>query len=290
MATEMPEPAYLGSYDGTRIAAYDLGGRGPDLILAHATGFCASVLLVMARELAGRFRCVAFDARGHGRSGTRPGGDDEFDWHAFGADALCVVEGMGLREPYGFGHSCGGAALLLAEESSSSTFSGLYLYEPVVFPSDTPLEPSFENNPLSAGALRRRSSFASRQEALDNFASKPPFEALDPEVLKSYVADGFVDDSEGGIHLACDPRHEAMIYAQGFSHDAFSRLDEVKCHVTLACGEKTDAFGPDFLSLFAARLSSVDTVVLPGLHHFGPLEAPAEVAASVAASLGALSP
>lgn len=269
----------LDTGDGVPIAAYDLGGDGPDLLLAHATGFCGAVLAPLAERLRGHFRCVIFDERFHGASGTPPGRD--FSWEGFALDVLAVTEGLALEMPYGFGHSCGGAALLLAEEEKPGTFRSLYCYEPVVFPSDTPLDASLDGNPLSAGALRRKRSFGSREEAMANFSAKPPFDLLDPDALAAYVDHGFLTDEAGALHLACEPEDEAQVYAHGFSHAAFSRLGDVACPVTLACGSDTDAFGPDLLRMLEARIARADLDVLPGLGHFGPLQNPGLVAASV---------
>jgi pimeloyl-ACP methyl ester carboxylesterase len=268
--------------DGVPIAYYELGGAGVPLVLAHATGFCGPVLAPLAAPLATEFRCIALDERAHGASGAPP--DGNLDWHGFAADVLAVVDHLGLEHARGFGHSCGGAALLLAEQARPGTFDALYCYEPVIFPGEVPLAPALEGNPLSAGALRRRAVFATRRDALANFCSKPPFDRLDPEVLDAYIDNGFVA-AGGSITLRCRREHEALVYAHGFSHDASARLAEIACPVTLSCGADTDAFGPDFLALFAARLTSPTTVVLPGLGHFGPLEDPAVVAASVRAAL-----
>src|ERR1700687_213112 len=105
--------------DGVSIAYYDFGGEGPPLLLAHATGFCGPVLGPMAEHLRGQFHCVALDERAHGASDPPPGGD--FDWHGFATDVLAVIDHLGLERPYGFGHSCGGAAILLAEEARPGT-------------------------------------------------------------------------------------------------------------------------------------------------------------------------
>jgi pimeloyl-ACP methyl ester carboxylesterase len=270
--------------DGLAIAVLDFGGAGPELVLAHATGFCGAVLGPIARHLRGRFRCVAFDERAHGDSDAPPSGN--FAWEGFAKDVLAVVRDLGLVRPFGFGHSCGGAALLLAEELAPGTFAGLYCYEPVVYPSDPPLEPSLENNPLSAGALRRRRQFASRDEARQNYRAKPPFSSFAPEALEAFVREGLRERPDGTVELKCDPEHEAQVYAHGLAHRAFGMLDRVRCPVVLACGANTDAFGPPLLEALAARLHDASTVVLSGLDHFGPLEDPASVARSVEATLG----
>ena len=291
-----PDPASLPALtcttsDGVDLAVYDFGGTGPDLLLVHATGFCAGVLLPLARALGGRFRCHALDLRGHGRSG-RPA-DGDFAWSGFGTDVLTVVDRLGLDRPAGFGHSCGGASLLLAEQARHGTFRSLYLFEPVVVPDHVVDAAVLEENPLSAGARRRRSTFPSAEDAYVNFAAKPSFGSLDPGVLQRYVEDGFevVPSDEGGdgraVRLRCDRDDEAEVYLHGFGNGAFGRLPEVGCPTVFAHGADTDSFGADAMAADAARVTGASVACLPGLGHFGPLQRPDEVAAAVATSPGA---
>ena len=284
---EMSPSGTCPTSDGVAVAYYDLGGTGPPLVLVHATGFCAAALGPFARALGDRFHRVTLDLRAHGRSPSPPSGD--FDWHGFALDVLAVVEATGLERPIGFGHSSGGAALLLAEQARPGTFSGLFLFEPVVYPGDIALPPSLDDNPMASAARRRREAFSSRAEALTNFSTKAPLDVLDPEVLAAYVDNGFAADGRGHLRLRCRREDEAAIYAHGFSHDAYRHLDTVRCPVTLACGASTDGFGTDFLSLFAARLDRVEVVELPELGHFGPLQDPRALAAAMTTSLAASS-
>ncbi len=270
--------------DGVGIATYDFGGDGPDLLLVHATGFCATVLGPLAAGLADGYHCWGLDLRYHGHS-DRPT-DGGFAWSGFATDVLATLDDLGLDRPLGVGHSCGGAALLLAEQRRPGTFRALYGFEPVVLPAD-PVPPSFENNPLSEGARRRRETFPSRTDAFVNFTSKPPFNVLDPDALQAYVVDGFepVPATEGGdgeaIRLRCRREDEARIYAHGPSHDAWPHLGEVGCPTALACGAETDAFGPRLVRAVAERLPHGSVEILPDLGHFGPLERPDRVADSV---------
>ncbi len=288
--TDRPRQSRCRTPDGLGIAVYDFGGDGPDLLLVHATGFCAEVFTPMARHLGSSFHCWGLDLRAHGGS-DRPS-DGDFAWSGFATDVLAVVDHLGLSSPSGFGHSCGGAALLLAEQSRPGTFESLYCFEPVVLPVPAGSDPaSFEDNPLTVGARRRRDSFLSAEDAFVNFSSKPPFSDLDPEALRCYVEAGFepvpADEGGGGpsIRLRCRREDEAMIYAHGASHGAFAHLGEVSCPVALSCGEDTDAFGPSFLEADAARLRRSTVEVIPHLGHFGPLQSPAVVASSVVRAL-----
>lgn len=269
--------------DGVRIAVHDLGGSGPPLLLVHPTGFHGRALLPLASYLSPRFHVVAYDARGHGESGLPPALD--FDPQGFTLDARAVVEGLDLRHPVGVGHSGGGSALLLAEQARPGTFSSLYCYEPIVTPAEQPPPPD-PDNPFSRGARGRREVFASRQDAYENYAGKPPLDALDPDSLRAYVEFGFEDLSDGTVRLRCRGAHEALMYEKGLSHDAFAHLPEISCPTTLACGELTDAIGPAVLEPLAARLPGARVEVFPDLGHFGPLEDPRRVAVSVLRAAG----
>ena len=79
----------------------------------------------------------------------------------FADDVLAVVDALGLDGCVAAGHSKGGASLLLAEERRPGTFAALWCFEPIVFPGGGP-GPDGEN-PMAAGARRRRSTFPSRR-------------------------------------------------------------------------------------------------------------------------------
>ena len=51
--------------------------------------------------------------------------------------------------------------------------------------------------------------------------------------------------------------------------------------IVVACGELSDAFGPELTQRQAAALPQARVDVLAGLGHFGPLQDPAAVAASI---------
>jgi pimeloyl-ACP methyl ester carboxylesterase len=234
------------------------------------------------------FHCIAFDERGHGDSDPAPGGD--YDWNGFATDALAVIDGLdlGAHGPVSAaGHSCGGALLLLAEERRPGTFGALWVYEPVMIPAEgLPTLPVQGENPLAAGARRRRATFASTEAAYDNYAGKPPFSALDPTALRAYVEHGLAPQPDGSVRLKCEPEHEARTYEMGMRHDAFDGLPKVECPVTVVCGEVTDAFPEPVIQMVADRLPHGRAQVMPGLGHFGPLQDPAAVAASIESALG----
>ena len=276
----MATPVWIESDEGARIAAYDFGGDGPPLLLAHATGFHAHVWGPVVEHLRGAFHCYAFDERGHGASPSPPNRD--FDWHRFGDDARAVSATFGLDRPLVAGHSAGGALLLLAEEAHPGTWAGCWAFEPVV-PDAHPAPEG--QNPLAEGARRRRSRFDSLDAAYANFAAKPPFGGFDPAALHAYVDHGFVPDDDGGVTLACAPEDEAATYENALTSRAWERLNEVQIPVQVVCGEDSSHFPFEVMEAIAERLPHGSLEVLHGVGHFAPLENPALVAKSILATL-----
>lgn len=284
-------PSFVEGAGGLPIATWELGGDGPSMLLAHATGFHTRCLRALAEGLTGSFRVVGFDCRGHGHSGTPPL-DPEADervpsmaWGTFADDALAVVDALGLRRAVAFGHSCGGALLLLAEQRRPGTFAGIYAYEAVVAPPSFWIGTQEQGFSPAVGARRRRAVFASREAARAHYAAKPPLSSLRADVLADYVDGGFADDPGGTVRLRCSPEAEAATFTMAPYAGAWERLAEVACPTTFACGGAPSPFGLDLVTRQAARVQQGRVEEHPGLGHLGPLERPDQVAAAVGRAL-----
>ena len=284
-------PSFVEGAGGLPIATWELGGDGPSMLLAHATGFHTRCLRALAEGLTGSFRVVGFDCRGHGHSGTPPL-DPEADervpsmaWGTFADDALAVVDALGLRRAVAFGHSCGGALLLLAEQRRPGTFAGIYAYEAVVTPPGFWAGAREQGIDPAAGARRRRPAFASRAAARQHYAGKPPLSSLRPDVLADYVEHGFADEPDGTVRLRCSPEAEAATFAMARHTDTWNHLAEVACPTTFACGGERSPFGLDLVTRLAARVQQGQVEEVAGLGHLGPLERPERVAAAVVRSV-----
>ena len=80
-----------------KLVVHDWGGDGPATLLSHPTGFHGRVWAPVAERLAAAGRRVwSFDFRGHGDSDAPDPSGDAYSWSAFAADALAVVEDLGL--------------------------------------------------------------------------------------------------------------------------------------------------------------------------------------------------
>ena len=268
------------SSDGVQLGVNVLGGSGPAMVIAHATGFASALYRPIARALGSAVRSVGFDTRGHGSSQTIP--DMEVSWPRFAADVVEIVEALGLDHPIGFGHSAGASALLLAEARRPGTFRSIYCFEPIVVTDE--IRAANPGHPDPDRIRARRSRFPSRDEARDHFASRGVLASFDAEVLELYVEHCLVE-RDGGLVLACPAEVEAEVYEMGFATGFENELTSVQCPVVIAVGATSVGLGPACVPacLEALAHSSLETVGEVG--HLGPFERPDMVAASIITSI-----
>jgi len=264
------------SSDHVNVAVHDFGGSGRALLFSHATGFHAHCYLPIADRLDDRFHSYALDYRGHGDT-PRPD-DWQVDWERYGDDAVAAAE---LVAPngglIGFGHSMGGAALLMAAHRKPGLFDLIIAYEPIVFPQAW--DPGYDPDkplPIAEGARRRRASFGSFEHALDNYSSKPPLSMLDPDCLRLYVGHGFRPAPEG-VRIVCDPEHEARTFEQGAHHRTWDLLPDI--HTRVVVFGSGDENGPALVAeSVAQQLPNAAYIHQPDANHFQPLVDPADTA------------
>lgn len=264
------------SSDNVSVAVHEFGGSGRPLLLSHATGFHGYCYLPIAEALSDHFTSYALDYRGHGDT-LRPD-DGQFAWERYGDDALAAVRAVapdgGL---VGFGHSMGGAGLLMAAHRDPGLFDLIVAYEPIVFPTRPLDAPQGKGPTLSEGARKRRATFESFDAAIANYSSKPPMMAFDPEVLRLYVTHGFRPSPEG-VRLKCDPETEAGTFDNGGLHATWDVLAEIKIPVVVVAGS-IDDFGPSMIAKGIADELANSTYIERGeWNHFTPFIAPAAVA------------
>lgn len=267
---------------GISLAVHDWGGSGDPVLLAHPTGFHGRAWAPVAAGLVDSGRKVwSFDFRGHGDSDPSPGG--EYRWEEFAQDALAVthhLELAGVPELLAVGHSKGGASLLWGAVREPETYPRIWCFEPIIIPSESPVLAG-SDNPLSAGARRRRDAWPSRAEALASYGSKPPLDSLSAAALEAYVEYGMRDRADGTVELKCRPEHEATIYTMGASLGLFPDLVHVKAPVLVACGETTTSITPAFAQAIVDQLPNATLEVWSDRGHFGPLEDPEQAVASM---------
>jgi pimeloyl-ACP methyl ester carboxylesterase/nicotinamidase-related amidase len=89
---------------GVRLQLLDSGGTGLPVVFLHGVMGRGASWLPITAELAPRFRCIALDQRGHGRSDKPASG---YDRESYVADLAAVVDELGLERFALVGHSTG---------------------------------------------------------------------------------------------------------------------------------------------------------------------------------------
>lgn len=269
------------STDGVELEVHDLGGDGPTLLIAHATGMCGGAYLPLAAGLRSRFHVWALDFRAHGRSTVPASG--ELAWPGMIDDVLTVVDALGDGPVAAIGHSMGGACLMGAELRRPGTVARAFLFEPIIVPSgfDVPGGP----NPMAAAARRRRPGFPSRADALYRYASRPPLGTWRADALHAYVEHGFTELPDGTVALACTPEHEARVF-EGSGKPLIRDMGAVSTPVVVAYGARDLGPSPaSFAPLVAEALPHGEGRRYAHLDHFGPFQDPDTLAADALAFL-----
>jgi pimeloyl-ACP methyl ester carboxylesterase len=235
---------------------------------------CARAYQPLADVLARRLRVIGVDFRGHGDSSAPPNAN--YSWTSMAEDVIAVARDTATEGPlYGFGHSMGGAVLLLAESRQPGLLAALYLFEPIVLASQG--EDDGQSAALAGAARSRRREFESGKAALWRFAGRPPFEDLQAASLLAYIEHGMAQAGDGRVHLKCSPEAEALSF-EGAGKPSADDLATLAVPATIAIGGTLEGWSPSRLGRrAAASLPGAKLEEHPFLGHFGPLESPREI-------------
>jgi pimeloyl-ACP methyl ester carboxylesterase len=282
----------VASTRGVTISVTDWGS-GPDderpiLMMSHATGLHAHCYVPLVREYEATFRCIGLDQRAQGDSTIPTVGG--LAWEGVADDVEIAMGALGLfgrSDVYGIGHSQGGYAILEVERRRPGTFQSLFLYEPVIFTIKG--EPGMpdrvaKDNQMASLAERRRATFPSWEDAINNYKVKGPFARADDDLLRSYVYWGFTEEADGSITLKCDPLNEAELFRRAIT-DLFDAASQIQCPTTVAVSEFTDPVFSTFGPLLGQIMPNGNAIHLAGRSHFGMFENIPEMATIMASAL-----
>jgi pimeloyl-ACP methyl ester carboxylesterase len=243
-----------------RIAYDSWGGEGgAEVLLIHAGVTDSRSWGPVLGRLTPRHRCVAFDARGYGRTTYDP----EDGWSPV-ADALAVLDAAGLERPIVIGCSMGGQAAIDLTLAHPDRVGGLILIGSAIRGAPYP-EP--DTGPTAQ--LTERLTAAEEAEDLDEVNRLEAWMWLDgPAALEGRVtgrARELFLDMNGRALRGVDPGQEAE------SAPAWSRLGEIAVPTLIMIGrldvEDIQAIDEQAAALIpGARLRFLDAVAhLPHL-------------------------
>lgn len=260
------------STDGVQVAVHEFGGSGPLLVVLHATGMHAHCYRKIADGLTDIRRVVGIDLRGHGDSETP---ELDLAWTGMVEDCSAVLDHLGVDEPVDFvGHSMGGCTVTGTELARPGSLRTAWLFEPIIWPAPI----SHQRNFMATAARARRATFDSFESVIERYASRPPFDAIDSEMLEDYVRFGFRETDEG-VTLKCDPEDEAKVFSN-VRGDIFAQLDKLTMPMTVV-GSGDGRPPADIARQVAAALPNGTLSEWTDLTHFGPFENPDRAIAEI---------
>ncbi|KAF9467147.1 Alpha/Beta hydrolase protein [Collybia nuda] len=191
------------------------------------------------------------------------------------------------------GHSYGGCTSTLAALTHPVLFSSLVLIDPVIVKPKTNISvESAAAAQLVLGALMRRDSWPSQDEALQILSKSPFFGAWDPDVLKIYIQCGTYPSTnskgEPNIKLKMPGIQEAIVFSETHTeYEVFHRLPELNKRIKLkwimpgrpGAGE----FGPpgSTQERVWVRPENSSNVRIPNAGHLIPQEEPKVLAREI---------
>jgi len=281
----LPESAFVEA-NGLRLhyLAWGKAGARP-IVLNHATGFLAWLWEPVARPLvAAGYRVLAYDARGHGDSDKPPPTAANYDWRHCVDDLRGFLDALALRGVPFIGHSFGGATGLYLAGTRPEYLSRLVAIEPIVMPGGfTPDET--RRDEMAAGARRRRHVFASAEEMIEQYRSRPAFAKWTDETLRLYVEHGTFrrEDPSGAsgraeIELKCSGEIEGALFSNSGSLPVWDVLPQVETPVLVLRGETTEGFLAMAAQVVAGRVRHGTLETIANAGHLAPMERPEAVA------------
>jgi pimeloyl-ACP methyl ester carboxylesterase len=113
---------------------YHVGGAGLPLLLVHGLAGSSGNWCEVLPQLVERYRVIAVDLPGHGRSGALPRGATTSD---FASSVAAVLEAEGVGDALVAGHSFGGLVALRLAQRRPELVRGLLLASPAGIGSST---------------------------------------------------------------------------------------------------------------------------------------------------------
>lgn len=258
----------------------------PLLLFTHATGMCARVYSGLLAPLARRFRVIAPDARGHGRTELEAvPGRVPLDWKPYRQDLVALVEALGGGPVLLAGHSFGATMSFEAAVEAPGLASAVCLIDPPFIPSDhvaayrAAREAGHPPNHMADQAERRRDRFDSIAAARASYHGRGVFRGWPDEALDDYLEGGLLPEAsdsphpqDAGVRLACAPGWEATSF-RGVSTTLTESLPRADFPFTLlAAGEGStvpESEEPRILANPHAHFRR-----FPGTGHFLPVTHP----------------
>ena len=246
------------------------GPAAPVLLFAHCLGGDLSIWRAQLDHYAGRYRTLAYDLRGQGRSGVTPA---PYAMSLLAADALALLDALGIDAVVFFGVSMGGMVAQQVALADPQRVRALVL-------ADT--APGF--------AAEGRAAWAERIEAVARDGLAP----LVPAMMERWFTEALRRDAPQRVAavaatLAATPAAGYLGACAAIrDFDLRPRLAEIACPTLVICGADDPSTPPALSEQIAAGIGGAELHLLPGARHLPNFEFPARFNALTDAFLATL--
>ena len=240
--------------------AYLDQGSGDPVVLVHGLGGTASAIFKhLLAPLSERYRVVAYDLRGSGRSSVTPG---PYTVELLAEDLDALLAELDLDAVMLIGHSLGGGIVL---EYAAT-------------------RPDRVRAVVGIGAVtglpeQGKAGMAARAETVESQGMAAVAETVATNGLASSFREAHPEELQALISLiaSSDPTGYAAQCRALVEMDVTERLPGLRCPVLLVCGEKDQASPPAANTASAALIPDVKLVELAETAHIIPWERPVEL-------------
>ena len=250
----------------------------PGIYFSHANGFNGLTYKTLLNKISPNQKIISYDLRGHGKS-TVPAEPEKLkSWQRYRDDLISILEKN--NEPSTLiGHSLGGTTSLLVAFKRPDLVSKIILIDPVLLPLTYWLGTKAVQSigliekvhPMVKGALFRKKTWGSKEEAFQYFSGKKLFRKVIPEAIYDYIDGGMKKINENLYELNCNPKWEAATFKLTSGGNWFNlKKSNIPTKIILTpnsvvCNEKSQ-------KKLKKSIAKIEFVTLKDTTHMLPLE------------------
>ncbi|MEM6318557.1 MAG: alpha/beta hydrolase [Bacteroidota bacterium] len=266
--------------DKNQVPFETMGNGGPVIHFAHANGYPPGSYRQLFEEFSSDFQIVAMHQRPLWKN-SRP--KKLNSWQLIADDMIQFLDGQGLKNIIGMGHSMGGVVSVMAAIKRPDLFRQLVLIDPVIFNSPIikmvgwlPQPWRKKVIPIAKLSSKRRDEWDSQQAVFDSFRTKKVYRSFSDEALWDFIKSAIVPNGAGKVTLAYPKAWETQVYITAPAY--LGPLKKVETPILAVKGEYSNVITAEVWSDWQAAQPHNHFLEYPNSGHLVPMEYPKEVA------------
>jgi len=240
--------------NGQRLFYKDTGGDGPPIVFSHGLFMDQTMFDPQVEALRSRYRCIAWDERGHGQTGDA---SEPFTYWDSADDLAALLESLGVERAVLAGMSQGGFLSLRAALAHPGVVRGLILIDTQAGPENPDLLPYYE-------------------ELLERWLTDGVDDELAATIEAIIIGQGYADGEywKSSWKQLHGENIQRLFTTLAERDDITERLPEIDVPALVIHGEGDVAIGVDRARELADGLPHAQLVVIEGAGHASNLTHP----------------